>query len=73
MRGGEGALAAFRDAALFKTIYAFGLRRQEAARLEVTTLGECASSVFRALRPLSVRYGKAYDDSGGALRSAATC
>lgn len=30
-RGRKGALAAFRDAAPFKTIYASGLRRQEAA------------------------------------------
>ncbi len=35
----KGALAAFRDAALFKTIYAWGLRRQEAARLDVVDFG----------------------------------
>ena len=34
----KGSLAALRDAALFKTIYAWGLRRQEAARLDVRRL-----------------------------------
>jgi integrase/recombinase XerC len=32
--GNKGWVAAFRDATLFKTIYAFGLRRREAAMLE---------------------------------------
>jgi site-specific recombinase XerD len=34
-KGGKGSLAALRDCALFKTTYAFGLRRREVARLSV--------------------------------------
>ena len=53
-RGRKGALAAFRDAALFKTIYAWGLRRQEAARLDVTDFSrEPAPSVVRRLRDVA--------------------
>jgi integrase len=36
--GRKGWLAAFRDAALFKTIYGWGLRRREAAMLELADL-----------------------------------
>jgi integrase/recombinase XerC len=36
--GRKGALAALRDAQMFKTAYAFGLRRQELARLDVADL-----------------------------------
>lgn len=58
--GRKGTVAAFRDAALLKTTYAYGLRRQEAVRLAVTDfhrnpkapeLGEFGSC--------HVRYGKA--------------
>jgi integrase len=38
VRGRKGALAALRDAALLKTIYGFGLRRQEAVGLDVVDL-----------------------------------
>jgi len=59
-RGRKGALAAFRDAALFKTIYAWGLRRQEAARLDVSDFsGNAHRPSFGAYGSLSVRYGKA--------------
>jgi site-specific recombinase XerD len=34
--GRKGWLAAFRDAALFKVCYAFGLRRREVAMLDIT-------------------------------------
>lgn len=34
--GRKGSLAAFRDATLFKVIYAYGLRRNEAAMLDVS-------------------------------------
>ena len=37
-RGRKGALAAQRDAALLKTIYAFGLRRREAWGLDLPDL-----------------------------------
>jgi integrase/recombinase XerC len=69
----KGSLAAFRDAALFKTIYAFGLRRQEAARLDVTDFG------FNSHRPsfgrygrLSVRFGKASKGSAPKRRTVLT-
>ena len=69
----KGALAAFRDAALFKTIYAWGLRRQEAARLDVTRfLGESASPVVRRYGPLGVRYGKASRGSAPKRRNVLT-
>jgi integrase/recombinase XerC len=34
-KGGKGSVAALRDCALFKTTYAYGLRRREVARLQV--------------------------------------
>ncbi|MGC1733393.1 MAG: site-specific integrase, partial [Pseudonocardiaceae bacterium] len=48
-RGRKGVLAALRDAALLKTIYAFGLRRREAARLDTVD--------FRR-NPRAARYGR---------------
>ena len=48
----KGSLAAFRDAALFKTIYAWGLRRQEAARLDVIDFSRATRIARR-----SARYG----------------
>lgn len=59
-QGRKGALAAYRDATLFKVIYAWGLRCTEASRLDLTDfhrhphapeLGEYGA--------LEVRYGKA--------------
>ena len=35
----KGALAAYRDATLFKVIYGWGLRRNETARLDVADFG----------------------------------
>ena len=59
-RGRKGALAAFRDAAMFKTIYAWGLRRQEAARLDVHDFSANPHRrSFGAYGSLSVRFGKA--------------
>ena len=56
----KGALAAFRDAALFKTIYGWGLRRQEAARLDVTDFSANPHRPsFGSYGTVSVRYGKA--------------
>jgi integrase len=69
-RGRKGALAAFRDAALFKTIYAWGLRRQEAARLDVTDFSANPHRPsFGAYGSLSVRYGKASRGSAPKRRS----
>jgi integrase/recombinase XerC len=56
----KGSLAALRDAALFKTIYAWGLRRQEAARLDVVDFARNPHNPdFGAFGSMSVRYGKA--------------
>lgn len=71
--GRKGALAAFRDAALFKTIYAFGLRRQEAARLDVTDFGRNPHrGSFGRYGTLSVRYGKASRGSAPKRRNVLT-
>lgn len=59
-RGRKGWLTAFRDAALFKTIYAWGLRRTEAAMLDVTDfLSNASVPGFGDYGKLSVRFGKA--------------
>ena len=72
-RGRKGALAAFRDAALFKTIYAFGLRRQEAAGLDVTDFSANPHRPsFGAYGSLSVRYGKASRGSAPKRRNVLT-
>jgi integrase/recombinase XerC len=56
----KGSLAALRDAVLFKTIYAWGLRRQEAARLDVRDFSRNPSlPAFGRCGLLGVRYGKA--------------
>jgi integrase/recombinase XerC len=66
----KGALTAFRDAALFKTIYAWGLRRQEAARLDVSDFsGNPHRASFGAYGALSVRYGKSSRGSAPKRRS----
>lgn len=63
----KGSLAALRDAALFKTIYAWGLRRQEAARLDVRDFSQNpAQAGFGRYGLLGVRYGKA--SRGGSPR-----
>lgn len=59
-RGRKGWLAAFRDAVLFKSMYAWGLRRREAAMLDVTDWGPNAKAPrFGRFGVLNVRYGKA--------------
>lgn len=56
----KGALAAYRDATLFKVIYAWGLRRTESARLDVVDWGcNPAAPEFGRFGMLHVRYGKA--------------
>ena len=58
--GRKGWLAAYRDAVLFKTIYGWGLRRTEAAMLDVTDWGSNSKfAQFGAYGVLRVRYGKA--------------
>lgn len=59
-RGRKGWLSAFRDAALFKAMYAWGLRRTEATKLDVTDfLSNPSAPAFGDYGKLSVRFGKA--------------
>ena len=56
----KGALAAYRDATLFKVIYAWGLRRTESAKLDLLDWGRNpAAPEFGRYGMLHVRYGKA--------------
>jgi integrase/recombinase XerC len=56
----KGSLAALRDAALFKVIYAWGLRRREAAKLDVRDFSANREQPgFGRYGMLGVRYGKA--------------
>ncbi|MDJ0362216.1 tyrosine-type recombinase/integrase [Rhodococcus sp. H29-C3] len=58
--GRKGALAAYRDATLFKVIYGWGLRRTEAAKLDLVDWGRNpAAPEFGRYGTLHVRYGKA--------------
>lgn len=71
--GRKGWLAAFRDAVLFKTIYAWGLRRREAAMLDVVDWSANARAPeFGRFGTLSVRYGKATRGSPPRRRSVLT-
>ena len=59
-RGRKGALAAMRDAALLKTVYAFGLRRREASGLDLADFRHNPKAPqFGRFGGLFVRYGKA--------------
>lgn len=59
-RGRKGALAALRDAALLKTIYAYGLRRREASGLDLADLRHNPKTPqFGRFGGLFVRWGKA--------------
>ncbi|WP_223874246.1 tyrosine-type recombinase/integrase [Salinispora mooreana] len=56
----KGALAAYRDATLFKVVYAWGLRRTETSKLDVADWGRNpAAPEFGRYGMLHVRYGKA--------------
>jgi integrase/recombinase XerC len=58
--GRKGALAAYRDATLFKVVYGWGLRRTEAAKLDLLDFGRNpAAPEFGGFGSLQVRYGKA--------------
>ncbi|GAB3402828.1 hypothetical protein GCM10027569_09280 [Flindersiella endophytica] len=66
----KGWLARFRDATLFKVIYAYGLRRREAAMLEVCDFTRNASAPeFGRFGVCNVRYGKAVRGSQPRRRS----
>lgn len=68
--GRKGWLAAYRDAVLFKTIYAWGLRRREAVMLDVVDWSANAKAPeFGPFGVLSVRFGKATKGSPPRRRS----
>ncbi|MEO3876775.1 tyrosine-type recombinase/integrase [Nonomuraea sp. B12E4] len=71
--GRKGWLSAFRDAALFKTAYAFGLRRNETRMLDTADLGRNPEGVeFGEYGVLYVRHGKAQKGSPPKRRSVLT-
>ncbi|MFF7897087.1 tyrosine-type recombinase/integrase [Streptomyces sp. NPDC007907] len=55
----KGALAAMRDAVLLKTVYAYGLRRQEAVRLDLHDLRRNPKAPsYGRFGAIFIRYGK---------------
>ena len=69
----KGQLAAFRDATLFKVIYAWGLRRREAAMLDVDDFAVNPAVPELGSRGVChVRYGKAMKGSPPRRRAVAT-
>ena len=68
--GRKGWLSAFRDAALFKTAYAFGLRRNETRMLDAADFGRNpAGAEFGEYGVCYVRFGKAMRGSAPKRRS----
>ena len=68
--GRKGWLPAFRDAALLKTAYAFGLRRNETRMLDVVDFGRNPEGAeFGEHGVLYVRFGKAMKGSPPKRRS----
>lgn len=58
-QGRKGALCAARDAAVLKTVYAFGLRRRETSRLDLVDLrSNRKAPQFGEFGSVMVRYGK---------------
>ncbi len=69
----KGSLAALRDTVLFKTLYAWGLRRQEAARLDVCDFYRNPERPsFGHYGMLHVRHGKSSRGSAPKRRTVAT-
>ena len=72
-QGRKGWLAAWRDATLFKVIYAFGLRRREAAMLDLVDFGgNPKAPEFGAYGLCAVRWGKASKGSPPRRRTVLT-
>lgn len=72
-QGRKGALSAFRDAVLFKTAYAWGLRRNEVRMLDVVDFGlNPKAPEFGHHGVLYVRHGKAMHGSPPKRRSVLT-
>ena len=68
--GRKGWLAAFRDAVMFKTAYAFGLRRNETRMLDAADFGRNpAGAEFGQFGVCYVRFGKAMRGSAPKRRS----
>ncbi|CAM5630011.1 hypothetical protein STENM327S_02395 [Streptomyces tendae] len=58
-QGRKGALAALRDAAVFKVVYGWGLRRTETSKLDLVDLRRNRQAPqFGRYGTLNVRYGK---------------
>ena len=71
--GRKGGLAAWRDTAMFKVTYAWGLRRREAAMLDTTDFStNPAAPELGRFGMLSVRFGKAMRGSPPRRRNVAT-
>ncbi|RKS77959.1 site-specific recombinase XerD [Motilibacter peucedani] len=71
--GRKGALSAFRDAVIFKTAYAWGLRRNEVRMLDVVDFGLNAKAAeFGRFGVLYVRHGKAMRGSPAKRRGVLT-
>lgn len=71
--GRKGWLSAFRDAVLFKTAYAFGLRRNEVRMLDVADFGRNPQGAeYGEYGVLYVRHGKAMRGSPPKRRSVLT-
>ncbi|MGH3846664.1 MAG: hypothetical protein ACRDS0_35380 [Pseudonocardiaceae bacterium] len=69
----KGWLATFRDASLFKVVYGWGLRRREAAMLDVVDFASNpAAPELGRFGVLQVRYGKAMRGSPPRRRAVAT-
>ncbi|MDQ1414073.1 MAG: integrase/recombinase XerD [Acidimicrobiaceae bacterium] len=72
-RGRKGALAAQRDAAVLKVVYAFGLRRREAAMLDVGDFHlNPRAAVHGQFGSVNVRFGKASRGSAAKRRTVLT-
>lgn len=71
--GRKGGMAAWRDTAMFKVTYAWGLRRREAAMLDTTDFStNPAAPELGRFGMLSVRWGKAMRGSPPRRRNVAT-
>ena len=71
--GRKGWLAAFRDATMFKTMYGWGLRRTETAKLDVTDFStNPAAPQLGGLGVCHVRFGKAQRGSPPRRRAVST-
>ena len=72
-RGRKGALKAMRDAALLKTVYAFGLRRNETRMLDLADLRRTPKfPQYRQFGGLFVRFGKSSNGSPPKRRTVLT-